>query len=111
MLPHLGEGYGNPSSVHAAGRAAREAIEAAREAVAGLLGAAGRDLLVFTSGGTESDWLGIVGAGRAARLAGRPARVVTSRLEHPAVRGAVAALGAEGFEVVNVPVDVRGAID
>lgn len=110
MLPFLGENYGNPSSLHEAGRRARDAVETARAEIRALVGG-GDGQIVFTSGGSEADTLGILGAARAARAAGRPARVVTSPLEHPAVRGAMAILGAEGFAVVDVAVDGHGRID
>ena len=66
---------GNPSSLHEAGRRARERIERARAEVAALIG--GGDL-VFTSGGSEADALGVIGGARSAAAAGRPKRVVTS---------------------------------
>jgi len=110
MRAALEETWGNPSSVHREGRRARDLVERARAEVSALLG--GQDgRVVFTSGGTEADLLGIVGAARAARARGRPARVVTSPLEHPAVAGATATLAAEGFEVVTVPTDPVGRID
>jgi cysteine desulfurase len=109
MLPALMELYGNPSSIHEEGRRSRDLVERARADVARLVGGAPSEI-TFTSGGTESDVLGVVGAARAARAAGRPARLVTSRLEHPAVLGAAAALAGEGFEVVWVDVDARGRI-
>lgn len=110
MLPFLDQAYGNPSSIHGPGRAARDAVERARAEVAALVGGVSAGV-VFTSGGTEADQLGVLGAARAARRAGRPARIVTSPVEHPAVRGAVAALRAEGFEVVEVAVDAGGRLD
>jgi cysteine desulfurase len=110
MRPHLEDAFGNPSSLHEEGRRARDAVERARSHVAALLCGATTGI-VFTSGGTESDWLGIVGGARAARKAGKPPRVVTSPLEHPCVRGATEALAQEGFEVVAVPVDSLGRID
>jgi len=110
MRAALEELPGNPSSIHEEGRRAREALERARAEVAALVGAAPSEI-VFTSGGTEANVLGLVGLARAARAAGRPARVVSSPIEHPAVRGALAALEAEGFEVVRVPVDSAGRID
>ena len=102
--------YGNPSSIHEEGRRARDAVERARREVARFVGGAA-DEVVFTSGGTEADLLGIVGAARAARARGAPARVVSSPLEHPAVHGALALLAAEGFAVERVPVDGAGRID
>src|SRR5262245_14680527 len=98
MRAALDDAPGNPSSVHADGRQARDLVERARAEVARLVGGA-RSGIVLTSGGTEADVLGVVGGARAARAAGRPARVVSSPLEHPAVAGALAALAREGFEV------------
>jgi cysteine desulfurase len=75
-------GWANPSSVHAAGRAARRYVDGAREAVAALAGQSARDV-VFTSGGTEANNLGLLRP--FARAAGAPGLLVTSRLEHPSV--------------------------
>jgi tRNA (5-methylaminomethyl-2-thiouridylate)-methyltransferase len=87
---------GNPSSVHAAGRAARAAIEEARAEVGALVGAAA-ETIVFTSGGTEGNDLAIRGLlrGRGCRLAGARPHVVSSPLEHPSVLGALAAADVE----------------
>lgn len=104
----LDELVGNPSSVHAAGRRARAALETARASVARLLGAA-REEIVFTSGGTEGDNLAIRGLASAAAARGRR-HVVTSPLEHPAVTGSVAALARAGFAVTSLPVTGDGAI-
>ena len=101
---------GNPSSVHAEGRAARDRLERARARVAALLGAQPGEL-VFTSGGTEADLLGVHGLARAACAAGRPARILTSGIEHPAVTGACRALARDGFAVEALPVDADGVID
>jgi len=68
MLPYLGRHYGNPSSIHGAGREARAAIDDARDRLAVLFGARPHEI-IFTSGGTESDNLGVMGLARA--LAGR----------------------------------------
>jgi cysteine desulfurase len=104
MVRALEDLDGNPSSIHAAGRRARDAVERARAEVAAVLGAAPAEI-VFTSGGTEADVLAVVGGAR-----GRgPRRVVTSPLEHPAVLGAAALL--DGYEVAHVPVDGSGRID
>jgi tRNA (5-methylaminomethyl-2-thiouridylate)-methyltransferase len=92
---------GNPSSTHAAGRAARAAVEAARAEVAALLGAAAEEI-VFTSGGTEANALALRGLVRARR-----GHVVSSPLEHPSV---LAALAAEGVEVTLVAVGADGTI-
>jgi cysteine desulfurase len=106
----LEAGFGNPSSVHAFGRAARDLVERARAEVAALAGA-GPEEVVFTSGGTEGDHLAVVGAARAARAARGRDRVVSSPLEHPAVRGALAQLAGEGFAIALAPVDAAGRID
>lgn len=102
--------YGNPSSIHEEGRRARDAVERARVDVAALVGGATAEI-VFTSGGTEADFLGVVGAARAARARGAPAKVVSSALEHPAVRGAIDVLRADGFAVALVPIDGAGRLD
>ena len=108
MLPHLGGGRGNPSSLHAPGAAAREAVEGARDSVAALLGASPEEI-VFTASGTESDNLAVLGLARAASPEKRHA--VVSRVEHAAVREAARRLEAEGFEVTRVGVDSEGLID
>jgi tRNA (5-methylaminomethyl-2-thiouridylate)-methyltransferase len=103
---------GNASSVHAAGRAARAAVEDARREVAALLGVAPEEI-VFTSGGTEGNNLLVRGLARAAaaRLgAGARPHVVSSRLEHPSVLGALAVLEGEGFEVSYVDVGPAGTV-
>jgi cysteine desulfurase len=108
MLPHLGGRRGNPSSLHASGAAAREAVEEAREPVAELIGAA-PDEICFTSGGTEADNLAILGLARAAPPAKRHA--VVSRVEHAAVRESARHLESEGFEVSWVGVGSDGIVD
>lgn len=101
---------GNPSSVHAEGRAARDLMERSRQRVAALIGAAPEEI-VFTSGGTEADALGLVGLARLGRARGRRARVLLAPIEHPAVTGAARALAGEGFELRWLPVDPRGVVD
>jgi cysteine desulfurase len=111
MARFLDGDFGNPSSIHAEGRVARQAVEAARDEVAALLHARGEEIL-FTSGGTEGDNLAIRGAAQAARARDpRRTRVVTSPLEHPAVGASVAELRARGFGVSHVAVDAAGAFD
>ncbi|MCM5556453.1 cysteine desulfurase family protein [Pleomorphomonas sp. JP5] len=109
MLSALTDLHGNPSSVHAAGRDARRAIEAARRKVAALIGADRPDEIVFTSGGSESN----VAAIRAA-LAARPGRrkVVTSAVEHPSVHATLDRLAAtDGIVIHRLPVDACGRLD
>ena len=111
MAPFRDAEFGNPSSVHRAGRSARDAVERARDQVAALIGAAAEEI-VFTSGGTEGDNLAIFGAAEAARAADpKRTRLVTSGLEHPAVLAPVAALARRGFGVTRLPVDAEGRID
>src|SRR5919202_3824480 len=113
MLPYLRRGgpnglpRGNPSSLHASGTAAREAVEEARTSVARLAGASPGEIL-FTAGGTEADNLAVLGL-----AAARPEKrhVPISAVEHPAVRGAAAHLQAAGYEVTRVRVDAHGLMD
>jgi tRNA (5-methylaminomethyl-2-thiouridylate)-methyltransferase len=103
---------GNASSVHAAGRAARAEVERARAEVAALVGAAPEEI-VFTSGGTEGNNLvvrGLARAGAARRGPGARPHVVSSRLEHPSVLGALDVLEREGFDVSYVAVEATGAV-
>ena len=106
MLPYFEERFGNPSSVHGFGREAREGLDTARERVARFLGARPEEI-VFTSGGTESDNLGIKGLA----WAKGGGHVITSRVEHHAVLRACQWLETQGFEVTYVPVDGHGTVD
>jgi len=106
MVPLLG-GY-NPSSLHAEGRAARAALDEAREAVARVLGAAPREI-VFTGGGSEAAVLAIVGSARA--RAGRGRHVVTVATEHHAVLHAADLLEKDGWRVTRLPVSRDGLVD
>ncbi|MBK9163534.1 MAG: aminotransferase class V-fold PLP-dependent enzyme [Acidobacteria bacterium] len=108
MLPFIGGNYGNPSSSHHIGRAVREAIGDAREGVAELIGAASGDEIFFTSGGTESDNWAILGA-----LMTMPERrhIVTTAVEHEAVRKLCDRLEIDGYEVTRVVVDGDGRLD
>ncbi|HVR63686.1 MAG TPA: aminotransferase class V-fold PLP-dependent enzyme, partial [Polyangia bacterium] len=98
--------FGNPSSAHGLGAAAARAMEEARAAVAAALGAGAPGEIVFTSGGTEADALGVLGA--AGRARGR--HVVVGAIEHPAVLRTVESLGAQGWEVTAVPPDPSGVV-
>ena len=99
--------FANPASMHAPGRAARAAVEAARAQVAALVNAAPEEI-VFTSGATESDNLALLGAARFRRDRGR--HIVTSRIEHKAVLDAAKQLEKEGFEVTWLKPDADGLI-
>ncbi len=107
MLPYLGEWYGNPSSMHSfGGRVGRE-VRAARRRVADLLGARS-DEIIFTSCGTESDNTAIRSA-----LETQPEKrhIVTSRVEHPAVKSLCAHLRGQGYQVTSIPVNRDGTLD
>jgi cysteine desulfurase len=108
MRPYLTEIFGNPSSAHAFGRAARAALDEAHERVAARLNAQAREV-VFTSGGTEANNLALKGAAWAGK--GRGHRIVTSAVEHHAVGHALRYLEKFGFEVFELPVDRYGRID
>src|SRR2546428_6264775 len=85
MLPYLGrDAFGNPSSAHRFGRAARAGIEEAKRTIAEALGAEPNQV-IFTSGGTEADNLAVIGAALAARDRGGPFRVAVAAIEHQAV--------------------------
>lgn len=108
MLPVLTDCFGNPSSIHSYGRAARVRIDEAREQVAELIHARPGEI-VFTSGGTEADNFAILGAGLALKEKGR--HVVTCRIEHPAVLNSCEQLQRLGFAVDYLPVDRQGRVD
>ena len=107
MQPFLTGAWGNPSSVHAAGREARRAVEQAREDVAALVGATDPEEIVFTSGGTESDALAL----SCLRSYARGSALVTSNVEHPAVGEYAARLEAEGYPRRPIAVTPSGEID
>ena len=110
MLPFLQGSFGNPSGQHAAARAAKTAIEEAREQVAVALGAKPAEV-VFTGGGTEADNLAVKGAARSARDRGLGDGVVTTAVEHHAVLHSCDRLGRDGFRVAKVGVDRDGVVD
>ena len=100
--------FANPSSIHGAGRAARKAVEDARETIADLYAGDPKGL-TFTSGATEADNLAIFGVADALRLKGN--RIVVSAVEHPAVLEPARELERRGFEVIEAPVDSDGRVD
>jgi cysteine desulfurase len=110
MQPFLSETFGNPSGGHAAARAAKTALEEAREQVAVSLGAETGEV-VLTGGGTEADNLAVKGGALAAREAGLGDGVVTTAFEHKGVLAACDRLEREGFRVGRVAVDRGGVVD
>src|SRR5262245_6301157 len=106
MLPYFSEAFGNPSSVHAFGREARDGVDRARERVAGFLRVAPEEI-VFTSGGTESDNFAVKGL---ASARGR-GHLITSRIEHHAVLRTCQTLEREGYAVTYLSVDGDGRVD
>jgi cysteine desulfurase len=111
MMPYLTDkSFGNPSSAHRFGRAARAGIEQARRQIAEALGAEPSQV-IFTSGGTEADNLGIVGAALAARDRGAAMCAAVSAIEHKAVLAAAHAVCHLGGREVLLPVDRRGMLE
>jgi len=111
MMPYLTDrSYGNPSSAHRFGRAARAGIEQARRQIAEAVGAEPNQV-IFTSGGTEADNLGIVGAALAARDRGAQMCAAVSAIEHKAVLAAAHAVAHLGGREVLLPVDAGGLLE
>jgi cysteine desulfurase len=106
MLPYFSERFGNPSSVHGFGREAREGLETARDQVAHFL-RVGKEEVVFTSGGTESDNMAVKGV---AMARGR-GHIITTKIEHHAVLRAVQTLETQGFAATYLEVDGYGMVD
>lgn len=106
MSPYFSEFYGNPSSMHFFGGQVQRKVEEARERVAALIGARPEEI-IFTSCGTESDNTAIMSA-----LHSNPEKrhVVSSRVEHPAVKNLVAQLKREDYRVTELPVDSKGLV-
>ncbi len=108
MLPYLLEDWGNPSSGHSFGRAARRGLDEAHERIGAALGGEAREI-VLTSGGTEANNLGLKGAAWAGKARGH--RIVTTSIEHHAVGHTLRYLEKFGFETVELPVDRYGRVD
>src|ERR1019366_2731056 len=104
----LGQVYGNASSIHHFGQAAKQRLEAARRQLAVLIHANPAEV-VFTSGGTEADNMAVLGVVRAA--AGESRHVITTAVEHPAVLGPCAHLEREGVAVTRLRVGSDGVVD
>src|SRR5256712_7169656 len=111
MLPFLGpEAFGNPSSPHRFGRAARAGIEAAKRTIAEALGA-DPNQVIFTSGGTEADNLAVIGAALASRDRAGPFRVAVSAVEHKAVLAAAHFVAHLGGEEIVLAVSASGVVE
>ena len=106
----LGQVYGNASSIHYFGQAAKQALEAARRQLASLIHANPTDL-IFASGGTEADNMAILGVLRAAGLGHRPLHVITSAIEHPAVLSTCGQAEKEGATVTRLRVGSTGIVN
>jgi len=107
MLPYLRENYGNPQSMYSLGARSKDAVDAARKAVAGLVGAAEEEVY-FTSCGSESNNLALKGIASAYKQKGK--HIVVSAIEHFSVLNSARRLEQEGFEVTQVPVDRSGTV-
>ena len=108
MLPYFTQKAGNANSLHAFGREAVAAADAARDKVAACIGAKPSEIY-FTSGGSESDNWAMIGAAEASAAKGR--HIIVSAIEHPAVLGAAQSLQARGFSVTYAPVGADGIVD
>ncbi|MBI2860448.1 MAG: cysteine desulfurase [Chloroflexi bacterium] len=108
MMPYLGESFGNPSSLHDWGDSPREALEAAREQVAQLIGAKAEEI-IFTASGTESNNFAVKGMALAQQSKGK--HLVISDIEHFSVMHSARTLEKLGFELTLVPVDKYGLVD
>jgi cysteine desulfurase len=110
MKPYLGDRYGNPSSIYAAGREARAGLDRARGMIANALNCQAREI-VFTSGGTESDNLALKGVAWHHRLRHGGNHIITTSIEHHAVLHSAAFLEQFGFDVTYIKPDSDGIIN
>ncbi len=108
MLPWLEDQYANPSSMHQFGQNARQAVEGARYQVATLAGCQASEV-IFTSGGTEADNAAIMGVVASAAVDRQT--IITSAVEHSAVRETLAGLAKRGWRIVEIPVDISGHLN
>jgi len=108
MRPYFSHYYGNPSSIHSAGSEVKLKIEDARRNTASLIGA-GKDEIIFTGSGTESDNLALRGAAYAKTAAGR--HIIVSAIEHSAVLNTARALQTEGFDITYIKPGKDGIVD
>ncbi len=113
MLPYFSEHYGNPSSMYKIGHESKMVIDEARERIAKILGGVRPDEIIFTSGGTESDNLAVLGSARkhGPQSGGKMKHIITTQIEHHAVLHPCEKLEKEGFEVTYLPVDRYGMVN
>jgi cysteine desulfurase len=109
MLPYWTTVFGNASSLHSAGKAAKQALTQARETIAAVLNCDPAEM-IFTSGGTESDNLALRGVAEALRIRGRGKHIITTAVEHHAVWDVAKELADDGFDVTFLPVDQYGRV-
>ncbi|MBC8171244.1 MAG: cysteine desulfurase [Anaerolineae bacterium] len=109
MLPYWTQTFGNPSSLHSAGKAAQDALNNARASIAQILNCDPAEI-VFTSGGTESNNLALRGVAQAVQSRGRGNHIITTAVEHHAVLDVVKEMGDQGYDVTFVPVDEYGRV-
>ncbi len=109
MMPYWTELFGNPSSLHDAGKAAADALNACRAAAAAILNCSEAEI-IFTSGGTEANNLALRGVAHAVRERGRGRHIVTTAVEHHAVLDVANELALEGFDITLLPVDRYGRV-
>ncbi|MDO8571193.1 MAG: cysteine desulfurase family protein [bacterium] len=107
MEPFLSKEFGNPSSIHSYGIRAKKALEQARGSIAGHLGAVAKEI-VFTSGGTESNTMALLGVANAYRVYGK--HIIVSSTEHPSILESCKYLEKHGYKVTYLPVDQSGYI-
>ena len=108
MIPYFSENYGNPSSLYSIAQVARDAVDESRENVAKILNCKPSEI-IFTSGGTESDNMAIIGVAKALKDTGN--HLITTKIEHHAVIHAMEELESIGFEVSYLNVDKDGFIN
>lgn len=109
MMPYWTQVFGNASSLHTAGKTAKNALTTARETIAGILKCNPAEI-IFTSGGTEGDNLALRGVAEGMRIRGRGSHIITTAVEHHAVLDVAKDLADDGFEVTFLPVDAEGRV-
>jgi len=109
MIPYFSQDYGNPSSPHYFGNQARTAIDESRTSIAELIGAEKKEEIIFTSGGTESNNLAIMGFAYRNQVKGN--HIITSSIEHMSVINTCKHLNKQGFQITFLPVDEFGIVD